>query len=368
MFRPIWIEINRKALRDNFRKIKRIVGRKVKIVAIIKQFAYGHGLVPIAREFSFCGVDFFGVDSLEEAIILREEGFKEPILVLSNVSYKFASYFIKYKITPTLMDLIFAERLNREAKKLKVIAPVHIKIDTGMGRLGVWWEDAYGFVKKVLKFKNLLLEGIYTHFPSADEDVKFTSYQISIFSKLIDKLKKEGIIFKYQHCANSAGILRYPFSHFNMVRPGLILYGVNPFKGDKKVDLKPALSLKSKIIFIKKVKKGCGISYGRTYIAKKDTLIGVIAAGYADGYPWELSNSSRVIIKDGFFNIVGRVCMDHIMVDLKQRRDIKPGDEVILIGAKNNCKITVEELSFWAKTIPYEILTRLSQRVPRIYK
>jgi alanine racemase len=245
--------------------------------------------------------------------------------------------------------------------------PVHVKIDTGMGRLGPHYEDAYGFIRQLSKFKNIRLEGIFTHFPAADTNPKFTNCQIDIFNKFITELSGEGINFKYQHSANSIGLVNYPNSHFNMVRPGLILYGISPLP-KASLKLKPVLSLKSRIVFIKKVAKGQGVSYGRTYIAKKPTLIATVAVGYADGYPWSLSNCSKVIIKGKIFNVAGRVCMDHIMVDLKDRKDIKLGQEVILLGKSKNVKITAEGLAQWAKTIPYEITSRLSLKIPRIYK
>ena len=367
MFRPLWIEIDLKSLRDNFYIVKKILGKKVKIMAIIKQNAYGHGSISIAKELSFCGVDFFGVGSLEEAISLRRERLRESILVLSPYDVKTSSYFLEYKVTPTIVDLKFAKILNKKAKEKNLIFPVHIKVDTGMGRLGLCGKEAIGFIEKISYLKNLSLEGLYTHLSCADTDERFTCYQINTFKKLIEDLRKKGLIFKFYHCANSCAILNYPESHFNMVRCGLILYGIKPTPKIK-IDFKPVLSLKSKIIFIKKVKKGWGISYGRTFIAKKDTLVGVICVGYADGYLWNLSNHSKVIIKDDFFKLIGRVCMDYIMVDLKNREDIKVGEEVILIGKKKNRRILAEDLSFWAKTIPYEITSRLSLKIPHIYK
>jgi len=366
MYRPLWIEVNLRALRNNFKRIRRIVGRGVKIMATLKQEAYGHGLIPLAREFSFLGVDFFGLGSLEEAIILREKGFRDPILILSSLETKFAQEFIRYKVIPTVVDLKFAKKLNEEARKRNKIVPIHIKIDTGMGRLGIWHKEAGEFIKKLAEFKNLYLEGLFTHFPSADTDVKFTNNQIKGFNNLVDNLRKECIVFRYLHCANSIGIVNYKNSHFNLVRPGLILYGINP--SSLGIELNPALSLRSKIIFIKRVEKGRSISYGRTFITKFPTTIGTVACGYADGYPWILSNRGKVIIKNKLFKVVGRVCMDHIMVNLGQVSNIKLGQEVILIGKGKNLRITVEDLANWAGTIPYEIVSRLSLKIPRIYK
>lgn len=367
MFRAVWIEVDLKKLRRNYQRIKKYVGTNTKIIATVKQSAYGHGLIPVASELSKAGVDFFGVGSLEEAISLREVGFKEGILVLSAVLSKFADQFIEHDVTPTVVDEKFARELDKKARLSKVIKPVHVKIDTGMGRLGPYYKDAHKFIKSLSKLRNISLDGIFTHFPVADTDPEFTTYQIDIFNKLILDLKKEKISFKYQHCANSLGTVNYPHSHFNTVRPGLILYGIKP-SVDIDFGAEPILSLKSKIIFIKKIKKGMGVSYGRTYIAKKPTTVATVAIGYADGYPWSLSGCGKVIIKDSLFNLVGRVCMDHIIVDLGNRNDIKVGDEVILIGKGKNLEITAESLANQIGTIPYEVVSRLSHLIPRTYK
>ncbi|UCG35708.1 MAG: alanine racemase [Candidatus Omnitrophota bacterium] len=367
MIRPLWIEVDLGALKSNFQTIRKLVEPKTKIVVTVKQSAYGHGMIPVAQTLAAAGADFFGVGSIEEAIQLRENKIKQPILTLSAVFDKFAEYFIRYNVRPTVVDLSFAARLNKEAAKKKRIVPVHVKVDTGMGRLGLYYSDAYDFIYELAKFKNLYLEGIYTHFPAADTEREFTNSQIDTFNKFIKELEEKGITFKFHHCANSIGIVDYPESHFNMVRPGLILYGIKP---SAKINLsfKPVLSLKSKIIFVKQIKKGMGVSYARVYVAKKPTQIATVAAGYADGYPWALSNRAKVTIKDSYFPLAGRVCMDHIMVDIGSRNDIKVGDEVVLIGQKKGLKISAEDLAQWAGTIPYEIVSGLSSHIPRVYK
>lgn len=367
MFRPLWIEIDLKALRHNFGAIKKYVGSNTKIIATVKQSAYGHGLIPIARELSCLGVDYFGVGSIDEALNLRYSGFVEPILILTALPKAHTDIILKNRITPTIVDYTFAVKLNNEAKRLKAVSPVHIKVDTGMGRLGLYYKDAYQMIKEVSRLKNLSLEGIYTHFPVADCDREFTNYQIGIFNRLIRRLKNEKLSFRYQHCANSLGIMHYPHAHFNMVRPGLILYGIRPSLNTT-VPLKPILVLKSKVIFMKNISKGMGVSYGRTFIAKNPTAIATVAVGYADGYPWALSNCAKVIIKKHLFPLAGRVCMDHIMVDVGRNSTVKVGDSVILIGRDGGVSISAEEVASWAKTIPYEITSRLSPRIPRVYK
>ncbi|MCF7907402.1 MAG: alanine racemase [Candidatus Omnitrophica bacterium] len=367
IIRPLWIEVDLAALSSNFKAIKAYLEPKTKIIATIKQSAYGHGLVPVAKQLKKDGVDIFGVGSIEEALALREAGFDSPVIVLTAVLSNFCNLFLEHKVIPTIVDLEFAKKLNRLAKKMGRKVAVHVKVDTGMGRLGFHYKQADQFVRELAKLKNIILEGIYTHFPAADSDPGFTQYQIDAFNGFIEQLKTEGISFKYQHCANSIGLLRYSHTYFNMVRPGLILYGVKP-QAEVDIGIKPVLSLKSRIVFIKQVKKGSGVSYGRTYIAKNNRNIATVAVGYADGYPWSLSNKSKVLIKGKFFELVGRVCMDHIMIDLKGRSDIKVGEEVILIGESKTKKILAEDLAELAQTIPYEIVSRLSERIPRIYK
>ncbi|MFH1768983.1 MAG: alanine racemase [Candidatus Omnitrophota bacterium] len=366
MYRPLWIEVDLKALADNLKRIKQGVGKGVKIMVTLKQQAYGHGLLALARECLSRGADFFGLGDLDEAITLRKKGFKNPILILSAVMPADAKEFVKYNVIPTLVDLKFARQLNKQAKKKKKIVGVHIKIDTGMGRLGVWHEESLSFVKKIAALENLRMEGLYTHFPCADTDRNFTLGQIRIFNRLAGALKIAGITFKYLHCANSIGILNYNQAHFNLVRPGLILYGIDPSGRDN--NFSPLLSLKSKVIFMKKVDKGRSVSYGRTFIAKEATTIATVAAGYADGYPWHLSNRAKVIINDKVYNVAGRVCMDHIMVDVGKNASAKVNDKVILIGKSRNHKISAEDLASWAGTIPYEIVSRLSLKIPRFYK
>lgn len=374
MIRPLWIEVDLGALKNNFKAVKKHLAKGVSMAATIKQSAYGHGLLAVAETLSGCGVDCFGVASVEEAIKLRQRKFKEPILILSPVFPKYSSYFLKYDLIPTVTDLAFAEKLDREAGKKKKKSLVHVKVDTGMGRLGFQGDKAKSFIEKIGELGNLCLDGIYTHFPAADSDPQFTNYQLKIFNNLIKSLGSRGMIFKFIHSANSIGILNYRRAHFNMVRPGLILYGIKPDQ-DTKLDLEPIMSLRSKVIFVKSAAKGVSIGYGRSYRTKRNTRIATVAIGYADGYPWALSNKSKMIIDDKLFKIAGRVCMDHIMVDLGPDSKVKPGDEVILIGKSRGgsktrpaCQVTVQDLAGWAQTIPYEIVSRLSPKIPRVYK
>ncbi|MCM8823928.1 MAG: alanine racemase [Candidatus Omnitrophica bacterium] len=367
MYRQLWIDIDLGALRRNLDRIKHIVDKKTKIMATVKQEAYGHGLVRIAKELALKGVDFFGVGSLEEGITLRKEGIKQPILVLTAVMPQFVEEFIRYRITPLVVDINFASRLNRCAKAKNIRLPVHIKVDTGMGRIGPWYKDIIKFIDSLKVLRNIFIEGLATHFPSADVDKQFTKQQIDIFNQLISQLKNEGVEFKYIHCANSCGIVNYPQSHFNLVRPGILLYGIKP-SANLKIDVEPILSLKSRVVFIKRVEKGRSISYGRTFITSKSCYIATVSVGYADGYPWALSNRGKVIVSHRLFDVVGRVCMDHIMVNLKDTSSVKVGDEVVLIGRNKDLEVKVENIANWVGTIPYEIVTHLSLKIPRFYK
>ncbi len=367
MYRPLWIEIDLKNLKQNMKKIRRHVGAPTAVMATIKQNAYGHGLVPVAQTLASSGVEMFGVGSLEEAAVLRNNGVQTDLLILTSLLPGTAEQVIDFDVHPAVSELSFVKALDKVAAKRKKKVAVHIKVDTGMGRVGVWHEDAEKFVFAVSRFKNIRLEGIFTHFPVADTDPAFTRGQIRLFKALVDRLAARGIVFRYIHCANSVALSRYKEAHFNLVRPGLILYGIKP---DNSVclDLRPVLSLRSKVVFLKKVGRRRSIGYGRTHITKKATSIATVAVGYADGYPWHLSNNARVSIKGKYYKVRGRVCMDHIMVDTGPDSPVRPGDTVTLIGRDKKAVLRAEDLSNWANTIPYEIVSRLSLSLPRIYK
>jgi alanine racemase len=364
MHRPLWIEVNLQALSYNFNKIRRIVGDDVKVVATLKQRGYGHGLIPLARQLSREGVDFFGLGDLAEAVRLREQGFQENILILTAALPEQAKSFIDYNITPTITDLDFAKELNRQSCYKNKITPVHVKVDTGMGRLGVRSKNALSFIRRINNMPNIKFDGLYTHFPAADNQPQFTNNQLKSFRLLINKLNQQGIFFNYYHCANSIAISNYKNAYLNLVRPGIILYGIKPSALNH--EFKPVLSLKAKVIFVKRMPSGSSISYGRDYITPEATKIATIAVGYADGYPWRCSNKSFVIINDKKFPVVGRVCMDHIMVDVGDCA-VKPGDTAIIIGSSVSCSITAEEVADWAGTIPYEVVSQLSLKIPRFY-
>lgn len=364
-YRPTWAEVNLGNLAHNFMQIKKLLAPKVKVMVCIKADAYGHGLIPVARKLVSLGADSLGVASIDEGIKLRQAKINSPILILGLILKKDIMPVFKYRLTPSVCDEDLSFVLNNKARILKIPINVHIKVDTGMGRIGVLTQDALELVKKIKQMQFINIEGIFTHFAFADMNKAFTLYQINLFNQLISKLNKQGIHIPLIHAANSMGVIGYKNSHFNMVRPGLVIYGLHPKTG-LKISLKPVLSLKTRIIFFKKVPAGYGISYGHKYITKRDTTIVTLPIGYGDGYPRNLSNLAPVLIKGRRFKISGRVCMDQIMVDIKDL-PIRIGDEVVLIGLQGRNKITAEELARLSGTIPYEIVCGLGSRIPRVY-
>jgi len=364
-YRPTWAEVNLKNLAYNFNQIKRKVPGQVKVMACVKADAYGHGLIPVAKKLAASGVDYLSVASIDEAIKLRQARIMSPILVLGVVLKEDIAPLFRYDISQTICSQELAIYLNNMGRREGRVIKVHIKIDTGMGRIGILYQDALRFIEKVCRMKYINIEGIFTHFPCADTNRNFTIYQVEIFKRLISRLERKGICVPLCHAANSLGIVNYENSHFNMVRPGIMLYGLYPAPG-LKISLKPVMSLKTKVVYVKRVPKGWGISYGHTYVTPRDTYIATLPIGYGDGYPRNLSNTGYVIIKGKLLKISGVVCMDQIMVDVGDLK-VKVGDEVVLIGSQGENKITVENLSRLCGTIPYEIVCGLGSRIPRIY-
>lgn len=364
-YRPTWAEVDLGRIAYNLSAIKKLLAPKVKIMVCVKADAYGHGLIPVAKKVIACGVDFLGVASIDEGIALRENHIQAPVLILGMVLSRDIEPLFRYNLTPTVCTLELAQALDSLGRELGKEINVHIKIDSGMGRLGILYKDALDFVRKLHRIRFINIEGIFTHFPLADSNAHFTLNQIKMFGQLIKKINHAGIHILLMHAANSMGVIGYKSSHFNMVRPGLAIYGLYP-KANLKIRLKPVLSLKTKVIFVKNVPSGFGISYGHDYVTKKATKVITLPIGYGDGYPRNLSNRAPVLIQGRRFLISGRICMDQIMVDVGTLK-VEVGDEVVLIGAQGANKITAEELAVLAKTIPYEIVCGLGSRIPRIY-
>ncbi len=372
-----WCEIDLKALTHNYAQLvklaaKHMTGRaKPLIITVIKADAYGHGVVDVARALDAAGGTFFGVSNVDEGMTLRQHGFKQKILLFESTLPTDAKNIVAHDLTPTVCNKELAIALDKEASLAKQKIGVHLKVDTGMGRLGLDEEKAIDFVKFVQSTcPSLELEGIYTHFPLADSDKDFTFDQMRRFRDIVFALENQFITFQYVHAGNSMGLGDYKSELFNCARPGIMLYGLYPVEYlQKKINLKPVMTVKSKIIFIKTIAKGQGISYGHTFKAKQDMTIAVLPIGYSNGYLRSLSNKAFVLIGGMRCPLIGRVTMDQIMVDISVLGDAKKlpkiGDEAVLIGFQKNECITAEDVAKWAGTISYEVLCSLGSRLPR---
>jgi alanine racemase len=336
-------------------------------MAIVKANAYGHGAVEVVRALKKEGVKHFGVALVEEGITLRENGIKDNIYILSGISKGQEEEIIKYRFIPLISDIETAERFARAGRKLNKQVEVHLKVDTGMGRLGFLQYESEVFFKKLKKIKYINITGIASHFADlAGGEKNFAIEQIRVFNRVISEGIRNGFSFKYIHIANSAGIFLLRESHYDLVRPGIALYGYPPYP-DFKEKLMPPLELKTEIIYIKHVPRGYSISYGRTFITKRDSLIATIPIGYADGLNRLLSNKGEVLIGGKRAPIAGRVCMDLTMVDVTGIDGVRTGDEVVIIGKQGKEHISALEIADKIGTITYEVLTSISSRVPRRY-
>lgn len=368
--RPVWAEVNLDNIKFNLKQVKKNVPEDTLIMAVVKADAYGHGVLPVAKAAVEAGTDRLAVALPEEGRELREGGFELPIQILGEVLSEQIPILIRHDLIPTVSKLESAERLDELAGRKGILKKVHVKIDTGMGRIGVFPEDAVNFIKRVNSFKHLEVEGLMTHFAKADEeDKEYTYNQWDLFQMVIDKLEEENITIPIKQAANSATIIDLPEMALNMVRPGIMMYGLRPsHEVNEDFQLKPVLSWKAKIIYLKEVPPGTGISYGATYITKKKAKIATIPMGYADGYSRLLSNKGEVLINGQRAPIRGRICMDQFMVDVTNIRDVEIGDEVILIGQQGEEEFSATEMADIIGTINYEITCDITKRVPRIYK
>ncbi len=361
-------EIDLKNLRDNFDSVRKRVGPDIKVMAVVKANGYGHGMIEVARALTDFGADYLGVGSLEEGIELRTNGVWIPILVLTGVLGSQLREFVENDLDIAVSSLELARRISSESGAGKR-AKVHLKIDTGMGRIGVHSEHAPRFVEEVCAMKQLDVVGIYSHLATAaDKDKTFALQQLERFAGVLREIESRGIRIGLRHIANSGAILDLPQSYHTMVRPGIMLYGAYPTKEtSQSIPLAPVLSLKSNVVFIKEVAAGTSISYGRTFYTRQKTKIATIPVGYGDGYSRRLSNQGQVLIGGKRYPVTGVVCMDQFMVDVGREADIHVGDEVTLIGRDGNEAITAWDLADRIGTIPYEVLTGIAARVPRSY-
>ncbi|MGB2601874.1 MAG: alanine racemase [Candidatus Omnitrophota bacterium] len=368
-YRPTWAEVDLGAVRHNLGNIRSLVDEKVDIMAVVKANAYGHGISQVSQALVEEGVNYLGVATVDEGLKLRSSGIKVPILVLGSVLDEEAQAAVSNDITLTLCDTGLLDVLVQISKETKKRPKVHVKIDTGMGRIGVWHEEAVDFIKNVYSKKEIDTEGVYTHFSSAGRDKTMTRMQIDHMETILKEMEQLGIDVKYKHAANSIAVVDWKKSHMNLVRTGILLYGVYPKESFRKeFGLKPVMSLKTKIVHLKDTPPGRSISYGRTYITQKDTRIATIPIGYADGYGRILSNKAEALVKGQYVKIVGMVTMDQTLLDVGNVKEVNVGDEVVLIGRQGTSEILIEKIAKLAGTIPYEILSAITDRVPRVYK
>jgi len=371
-FNRAWAEVNLDNIAHNVKEIRRIVDKKVEIMGVVKADAYGHGVMEIARTLLENGVTRLAVSMLDEAIQLRQNGIKVPILILSYTDPVRAEEIVLNDVTQTVFSHDLAEALSEAAVKHHRNVKIHIKIDTGMTRVG--FMPGYSAVKNVVqisKLSGIIIEGLFTHFASADEaDKSYTYMQFERFMSIVGELNRIGVYIPVKHVCNSAALIEFPEMHLNMVRPGIALYGLYPSdEVDKtKIDLRPAMSLKANVILVKDVEKDTFISYGRIFKTSRNSRIATIPIGYADGYTRLLTGKGKVLLNGQLAPIVGRICMDQCMVDITDiEGDVKVGDEAVLIGKQKDNEIKVEDLAKSVGTINYELVSIIGKRIPRVY-
>lgn len=362
-----WAEIDLDALAHNVRQIRAFVGPRVEVMAVVKADAYGHGAVPVARTALAAGATRLAVHRVHEGIALREAGIDAPILVLGYVPLSAAELVVKYRLTPTVITVEMLERLNALAPEG---FPVHVKVDTGMGRYGLLPHEVLDFLAALRRFPRLRLEGLYTHFATADEaDTTYLRHQWRVFQDVLTSVTAAGWSIPLRHACNSAALFALPEAHLDAVRSGIALYGMKPsLEWEPPVPLRPVLSLKSRVARVRVLPAGSSIGYGRTYITPRPQRVALVPVGYGDGYIRALSNRGQVLIRGRRCRILGRVSMDQIVVDADPVPDVGMEDEVVLIGAQGQERITAEEVAAWAGTINYEVTTLLQPRVPRFYR
>lgn len=363
-----YVEIDLEAIRWNLGQIQRKVS-PTKVMAAVKADAYGHGLLEVAELAVAHGVEHFGVARPEEGIQLRKHGIEASILVFGGFFDDNIDQLLQHDLELTLFDLPRARLLSDRARRRNQVAKVHIKVDTGMGRVGVPWQQVVDFTKQILELENIEVVAVYTHFAASDsEDKTFAVKQLQRFKTAIDELEKEGIRIPLKHAANSGAVLDMPDSYFDLVRPGVSLYGYYPsLETSGSIPLKPAMRVKSRVIAIKEVQAETPISYNMTYHTKERTKIATVSIGYGDGYNRLLSNKGEALIGGRRYPVVGRVCMDQITVDVGPDSAVEVGDEVVLLGPQGREEITIWEMCNKLNTIPYEVTCWFSARLPKVF-
>lgn len=368
--RPAWAEINLDSIAYNMKEVKRLSGNR-DIIAVVKADAYGHGAIDVVDTMIENGATRLAVAVITEAIELRKSGVKVPIMILGYTPLEFAEELINYDIEQTVYSLEYAKELAKVAENINKSVKIHIAVDTGMGRIGFLPnENSIKDVSEIYYLQGLDTIGIFTHFATADEkDKEYTHEQYSNLEWFYKELEKKNVNIKIKHAANSAAIMELPGTHLDGVRAGIILYGYYPSEEvDKnKISLKPALTLKTKVVHVKKLTKDKYVSYGRKFKTERESIIATLPIGYADGYTRLLSGKAKVIINGKFAPVIGRICMDQCMIDVTDVGKVEVGDEVILLGEEGDLKYNADDMANDIGTINYEIICMLKQRVPRVY-
>jgi len=364
-----WAEINLDALEGNLDTILRLAGGGRKVILVVKADGYGHGGVQVARVAQQKGVAMLGVATLYEGIELRNAGITLPILILGPSLNEEVADIVSYGLRPTVCDQGFARRFGAACLEQGKDLPVHVEVDTGMGRTGIDYENAESFIEELVTIPGVSIEGLFTHFPDCtSEDVRFSKEQLDRFGRLVERLEAAGIKIAIKHAANSAGVISLPESHLDAVRPGLMAFGLLPAGTSSGMDLRPVMTLKSRIIQLRRFERGRSVGYGRSYTTGRKALLAAVPIGYGHGYSWRLSNNGVVLVGGKRVPIVGQVSMDITMVDVSSVEGVKVGEEVVLFGEQGAERITVDEIAAATGTINYEVLCGIGRRVVRVFK
>ena len=365
ILRDVYAEIDLAAVRHNLTEIRRRINPASKFCVVVKANAYGHGALEVSKVAVECGADFLAVATVEEGLELRRANFSLPILILGLIPHEAAEVVVANDLTQAVADITLAEKISAAAQSLFKVAKVHLKIETGMGRIGAAPDEAVALAEKISLLPNVELEGMFSHFADADSlDRTFTNRQIEIFKATAEKIRAAGVAIKIFHIAESAAALDIPEAHFDMVRSGIINYGLYPSADVRRtIALKPAMKLVARIVYLKKISAGVSIGYGREFVAARDSLIATLPLGYADGYIRAYKNF-HAEVHGQLAPIAGRVCMDQTMIDVTDVSGVQVGDEVILFGSE---KISADDAARHLNTINYEVTCLVSSRVPRIF-
>lgn len=377
-FKRSWAVVNLDHIAHNYKIIRNMLPARCMVMGVVKADAYGHGDKYIADQLVRLGVDWFGVSNLEEALSLRQQGIYHPILIFGVTPAENVRELNEYNLTQAVYSSSYAKELAAAAEAADVGLQIHIKVDTGMSRLGFvvdngFLESSVEEIVEICEMPCFNPQGIFTHFACADElnedSAAYTKDQYVKFCSIIQRLEERGVTFAIRHCCNSAGTICYPEMHMDMVRPGVVLYGLNPSDDCAgKVDLRPAMELYSSVSMVKEIATGTTVSYGRCYTAHRPTKIATVAIGYADGYERELSNKARMLVRGKFANVIGRVCMDQLVLDVTHIDGVKAGDTVTIVGRDGDNVLTFDEMADLSGTISYEKVCLIGKRVPRIYR